>query len=334
MELALFHQNLLQWYALYGRHSLPWRNLYGENAPYGVYVSEVMLQQTQVKTVLQRFYTPFMQKYPTLSSLAKASEQEILKSWEGLGYYTRARNLHHSAMFCVQHYAGKLPCTKQQLLGLSGIGDYTAGAILCFGYRQAVSLVDSNIARVLCRIYALSSPTQKTLQNLAKKLLNPLNAFNHNQALMDLGALVCSAKNPSCLLCPVNAFCAGKTQAYLYPKPKKKAFAKQILNLALCIDKSGKIAVLQSQENLYRGLYNLPSISVECEKIESCTFLGQFKHHYTKYQLDVRIYGIRDDMLQACFAAHENIEFLSTDTLKSKPLSMLCVKALQKTGMM
>ncbi|TLD79772.1 A/G-specific adenine glycosylase [Helicobacter sp. MIT 05-5293] len=333
MNLALLHQNLLQWYATYGRHSLPWRHLSGENAPYGVYVSEVMLQQTQVKTVLERFYTPFMQQYPTLASLAYADESKVLKSWEGLGYYSRARHLHHSAKLCVKHYEGKLPCDKQKLLGLKGIGDYTAGAILCFGYRQIVSFVDSNIARILCRIYALSSPTQKTLQDLAAQILNPSDAFNHNQALMDLGALICTAKNPSCLLCPLNPICAGKIQPHLYPKPKKNTLKRQILNLALCIDTKGKIAFVQSQEKLYYGLYNLPLLPAHCNDLESYAFVGDFKHHYTIYQLDVRIYRIDTKTLKTYFKPND-ITFFDIAMLQDKPLSKLCIKALQKAGLM
>lgn len=332
MNLALFHQNLLQWYAIYGRHSLPWRHLSGENAPYGVYVSEVMLQQTQVKTVLERFYAPFMQRYPTLTSLANANESIVLKSWEGLGYYSRARNLYHSAKLCVKHYKGTLPCDKQKLLGLKGIGDYTAGAILCFGYKQAVSFVDSNIARILCRIYNLSSPTQKTLQDFAAQILNPSDAFNHNQALMDLGALICTAKNPSCMLCPLNTICTGKTQPHLYPKPKKNVLKKQILNLALCVDEEGKIAFVQSQEKLYHGLYNLPLFPVTCKDLESYAFVGEFKHHYTIYQLNVRIYRIDIKIFKIYFKNNKNIIFLHLSMLQDKPLSKLCIKALQKAG--
>ncbi|MDX5764147.1 hypothetical protein SIK57_19525, partial [Clostridioides difficile] len=157
-----------------------------------------MLQQTQVKSVLERFYFPFLQKFPTLESLANANEDELLKAWQGLGYYTRARNLKKAALECVDKFGAKLPKDVEDLKKLSGIGAYTAGAIACFGYDQKVSFVDGNIRRVLSRLFALENPSMKELEKRAKELLNLNHAFDHNQALLDIGALVCVGKNAKC----------------------------------------------------------------------------------------------------------------------------------------
>lgn len=229
-ELEKLQENLLLWYEKNGRKTLPWRNLQSQNCDeslkhidraYGVYISEIMLQQTQVKSVLERFYFPFLQKFPTLESLANANEDELLKAWQGLGYYTRARNLKKAALECVDKFEAKLPKEVEDLKKLSGIGAYTAGAIACFGYDQKVSFVDGNIRRVLSRLFALENPSMKELEKRAKELLNLNHAFDHNQALLDIGALVCVSKNAKCGICPLYDFCQGKFHTELYPRAKK-----------------------------------------------------------------------------------------------------------------
>lgn len=177
---------------------------------YRVWISEIMLQQTQVSRVLSLYYFPFLKRFPTLTHLALAQENEILLAWQGLGYYSRARNIAKTAKICLQHYNARLPSNLKDLEALPGIGSYSAGAIMCFGFKQEVSFVDSNIARLLCRIFALHSPTQKTLLSLAKEILNYKHSFQHNQALLDLGAIICLSKNPKCQICPIRDFC----QAY------------------------------------------------------------------------------------------------------------------------
>lgn len=170
--LKQIHENILDWYELNGRKDLPWRNLNGENAPYEVYISEIMLQQTQVKTVLDRYYYPFLQKFPTLYSLSIAKIEDVLLLWRGLGYYSRARNLLESARICKT----RLPDNINELKKLPGIGEYTAGAIACFGFNQAVSFVDGNIKRVLLRFFALENPKEKELQKYAQILLKKMKA--------------------------------------------------------------------------------------------------------------------------------------------------------------
>lgn len=319
--------NILHWYEKHGRANLPWRNLSRENAPYGVYVSEIMLQQTQVKRVLESYYTPFMRAFPTLDSLANAQEESLLKLWEGLGYYTRVRNMQKSARICCEKFNNALPHTYAELISLPGIGAYTAGAILCFGFGQSVSFVDGNIRRVLCRIFALSSPTQKSLEELAWILLEPKYSFDYNQALLDIGAMICTPKSPSCLICPVRNLCDGYTNPTLYPKPKKSHLQPLELYLALCIDVDGKIAFMQwDKSGLYQGLYNLPNL--EKEQVAGYEKCGSFKHHYTKYAITANVYFMNLDTLKH-IAPHAKLYFFSHQELDSKPLSSLCKKALK-----
>ncbi|TNH33765.1 A/G-specific adenine glycosylase [Campylobacter helveticus] len=314
-------KNLLKWYENNGRKTLPWRNLQGKaNRAYAVYISEIMLQQTQVKIVLEKFYFPFLQKFPTLLSLANAKEDEILKAWQGLGYYTRARNLKKAAQQCVEEFGGFLPRKKKDLLKLCGIGNYTAGAVACFGYDACESFVDANISRILLRIFALENPTTKELEARAKLILNFKEPFDHNQALLDIGALLCLPKNPKCKLCPLNAFCKGKDTPDLYTKAKKTKYENLELDLVF-LEFKGKFAIQKSTKKLYKGLYNFPF----GEKIYLCNakFVGEFKHTYTKYKLHIRIYH------QILQKKNAKFEFKSLKELENLALSNLSLKALQ-----
>lgn len=325
-----WQEQLLTWYANNGRFSLPWRNLQGENAPYGVYVSEIMLQQTQVKRVEESYYTPFLKAFPTLTALAFAPLDSILKLWEGLGYYTRARNMQKAALLCYErHNKGHnatLPQTYEELLALPGIGAYSAGAILCFGFRQSVSFVDGNIRRVLCRIFALSKPSPTLLNELASILLDTKHSFDYNQALLDLGAMICTPKSPSCLICPVRNLCHGYVNPTLYPTPKASRLQPLTLHLALCISADNTIAFIQEQDSLYQGLYNLPRLKPKhIARYKPC---GSFKHHYTKYAITAHVYMLSPSALKRCMPLTE-VHYLSLEELDSKPLSSLCKKALR-----
>ncbi|TLE08242.1 A/G-specific adenine glycosylase [Helicobacter bilis] len=330
---------LLEWYAIQGRTSLPWRTLKGENAPYGVYVSEIMLQQTQVKRVQEHYFTPFLNAFPTLEALAKAPLDSILKQWEGLGYYTRARNMQKAAILCCEKYNATLPNTRQDLLKLPGIGAYTSGAILCFGFHQSVSFVDGNIRRVLCRIFALREPNQKLLDELAFLLLDTKHSFDYNQALLDLGAMICTPKSPNCLICPVQNLCNGKVNPTLYPTPKTSSLTPLTLHLLLYKDSQGKIAFVYEKGDkggLYQGLYNLPQLKLEALANQHRFYkkgfykCGSFKHHYTKYAITANVYKLDSKHLNLLTQSlpHTKLCFFSQKELESKPLSSLCKKAL------
>jgi A/G-specific adenine glycosylase len=205
-------ERLLTWSRTH-RRDLPWR---GERDPYRIWVSEVMLQQTRVETVIP-YYRRFLARFPTLRSLAEADLDEVLKVWEGLGYYARARNLHQAAQQVVENHGGQLPAHRDALLALPGIGPYTVGAILSLAFGQDAAVLDGNVRRVLSRLFAIdddprSAATRKRLWNLAEALLPPGQAGPFNEALMDLGATVCTARDPRCADCPLSEGCRGYQQ--------------------------------------------------------------------------------------------------------------------------
>lgn len=194
---------------------MPWRNT--DNA-YHIYISEVMLQQTQVKTVLERFYFPFLERFPSLDHLAQSDEQDVLHAWQGLGYYSRARNLRKAAQLA----APSLPTQAESLIKLPGIGKNTAYAICAFAYKQPLPVMEANLKRVLCRFFGLSTPSQAVLWEKAHALLDAHNPFDYNQAMMDIGAMLCTPKAPQCGVCPLAAECAGKDFPEHYPAKKSK----------------------------------------------------------------------------------------------------------------
>ena len=197
-----FRRRLLAWYRTAARH-LPWRLT---RDPYRVLVSEFMLQQTQVSRVLE-YYAPFLRRYPSIEALARAHGSAVREAWDGLGYYRRAANLHRLAREVVRRHRGVIPADPSELLRLPGVGPYTAGAVATFAYERPVAAVDTNVARVLRRVF--SCQTAKDTRTMAQ-LLQPKSgktAWKLNQALMELGALVCAARAPKCPECPVNNLC-------------------------------------------------------------------------------------------------------------------------------
>lgn len=216
---SLIPMNLLSlkhWFLDHQR-DLPWRQ---NPTPYQIWISEVMLQQTQVSVVIP-YYLKWMQRFPSIHSLASASIDEVIKLWEGLGYYSRARHLHAGAKFIVEHFQGNLPSDAHNLKKIKGLGPYTTGAILSFAFRQRVPAVDGNVIRVLTRYYKIEndidkSPTKKMIHSLAAKLLPDEESWIINEALIELGALICQ-KKPNCRKCPLKSSC----QSYLYGNPNE-----------------------------------------------------------------------------------------------------------------
>jgi len=203
-------QRLLEWYA-HNQRDLPWRRT---QDPYRITVSEFMLHQTQVPTVLS-YYERFLQRFPDWASLADATLDDVLKAWEGMGYYARARNLHALAQRVCEQHEGRLPQAKQELLALPGIGQYTAGAILSIAFGEAQPAIDGNTRRVLCRAFQVTEdptrrPGQQRLQTIAEALLPAFRAGVFNQALMDLGAMVCTPRSPECDACPWHDACLAR----------------------------------------------------------------------------------------------------------------------------
>lgn len=270
-------KKLLTWFDANGRHDLPWRKT---NDMYKVYLSETMLQQTQVSRVMEEYYPKFLSRFPTLFLLSQAPLEEVLSLWSGLGYYTRARNLHKTA----QITKGVLPKTKQELVELPGIGEYTASAICSFALNLPVAVVDTNIKRVLKRYGALLDASDKLVLEYAQSFLDTNHPKEHNLALMDLGAMLCTPTNPKCDLCPLQDACLGKENPTLYAKKQKKEYISMELFFGINIQ-NGKIAMTHSTNGMYEKMLLFPQI----DPIEE-NFLGSYKHAYTKYRLDVKLY--------------------------------------------
>lgn len=219
MNLAGFRRALLEWFAQHAR-TLPWRQ---NPTPYHVWVSEVMLQQTQAATVVP-YYLEFIRRFPRVQDLAAAPLDDVLKAWEGMGYYRRAHNLHRAAQIIVAEHDGRLPSDEKALATLPGIGRYTAGAILSIAFGQPAPILDGNVKRVLARLDDLetsidSAEVEKVLWARAAELVDPDRPGAFNEALMELGATVCLPQNPACLLCPVQAFCLARERGTQDERP-------------------------------------------------------------------------------------------------------------------
>ena len=221
-KIARVRGRLLEWYER-SRRDLPWRR---SRSPYAIWVSEIMLQQTRVAVVVER-YKAFMERFPSLARLASAPEQEVLAEWSGLGYYRRARMLHKAAQFVVEHYGGNLPKTAEELRSLPGIGAYTAAAIASIAHGERVGVVDGNVERVLCRLEGWKagnragqgSQLRRRIEKLAARLVCPERPGDWNQALMELGATLCSPRGPQCAVCPVASDCKTQGEHQTAPRP-------------------------------------------------------------------------------------------------------------------
>ena len=299
---------LLEWYETYGRHELPWRNT---NNMYHIYLSEIMLQQTQVNRVRDEYYPQFLEKFPSLKALANAAQDDVLAAWSGLGYYSRARNLHKTA----KTIEPKLPQTQKELIKLPGIGRYTASAICSFGHEQNIPVVDTNIARVIKRHFALLNPKDNTVWEYATDFVNKKEPRSHNLALMDLGSLICLPKNPKCQECPLFTGCQGKEEPELYTQTKKTQYEALDLFYGVHIKKN-KLALQISTEKMYKDMLILPTVEPVDEN-----FIAVFKHSYTKYRLSVHLYALIEQ-------DENDIIWLDLNNVKSAPISSLTKKAI------
>ncbi|GAB6085416.1 A/G-specific adenine glycosylase [Alkaliphilus crotonatoxidans] len=258
-----FVQDLLLWFKE-NKRDVPWRKT---KNPYFIWVSEIMLQQTRVETVID-YYQRFIEHFPTVQALAEATEEEVLKRWEGLGYYSRGRNLHRAAQKIVQEHGGKLPDQLGDLLKLPGIGDYTAGAIMSIAFNQAIPAVDGNVLRVFSRLACiegdiLDKTTVQEIRQLAAEVMPKENCGDYSEALMELGALICIPQGPKCHQCPVQGHCeayrAGKQQDL--PIRINKTKVKRLNKVVLWLEYEDKVLVKKNpQEGLLAGLWVLPTL--------------------------------------------------------------------------
>jgi A/G-specific adenine glycosylase len=284
-----WQSRLLQWYRKH-RRDLPWRRT---KDPYAIWVSEIMLQQTTVEAVIP-YYKRFLKRFPTLETLAEGPEEDVLKLWSGLGYYSRARNLHKAAGMIK-----KLPDTVEELIRLPGIGRYTAGAIASIAFGRRAPIVDGNVIRVLSRLFAIredpkSPQGQKIFWGKAEKILPSKHCGDFNQGLMELGATVCSPENPSCLLCPVSADCLARKKGRLedFPNGRKKTECRDVLMTAAVVLKDGKVLLVQRPaKGLLRGMWEVPMNAgdrLDRWPVEPIRPLRPVKHSVLNRRLTIR----------------------------------------------
>ena len=281
------HAALVQWFGE-NQRILPWRSSYD---PYKVWVSEVMLQQTQVETVVP-YFERWMAELPDIASLATADEHSVLSLWAGLGYYSRARNLMEAARTIVREHGGAVPADYESLRSLPGIGQYTAGAILSIAFNKAYPVVDGNVRRVLSRVYGWEDDRPRRLWDAADKLVRSAEPRLINQAIMELGATVCSFRAPRCLVCPVQTECiAYKTgKQLMIPPVKKRPETVRVQLFAVLQERNG-----QHLMKLSRGLWEFPMFSeLPAGKL---TRTGACRHTITHHRLEVHVYnGVLENM--------------------------------------
>ena len=282
-ENIAFRRKLLRWYAKQGR-DLPWRRTHD---PYAILVSEIMLQQTQVGSVLP-FYERWLKRFPNFEALAAASESDVLHAWQGLGYYSRARNLHRAAILIVRQFNGILPRNPNEICRLPGLGRYTSNAVATFAFNQPVPIVEANITRVIARLFDIRVAVDTTagrerLWQSAEWLLPKRNAGRYNSALMDLGALVC-VKIPRCSLCPVKSLCrASRPERLPIKKPRRQTI--QLTESHNFVRQKNKI-LLEQSSGRWRGMWMLPPASIvpiRERPIYSAMF--PFTHHKINLQV-------------------------------------------------
>jgi A/G-specific adenine glycosylase len=267
--LKKIQKGLLRWFEKNGR-DLPWRKT---RDPYAIWVSEIMLQQTQVATMIPYYYK-FLKSFPAVQCLARADLSEVLRVWEGLGYYSRARNLHHTSKIISTHFQGKVPDNIKDLLSLPGIGKYTAGAILSIAYNKEAPILDGNVKRVLSRLFAIpgdlkEKKTEDHLWHLSTSLIPRGSARSFNQGLMDLGAKLCTPKAPRCHRCPFGHFCKGKAsgnpERYSLKLVKKKI--PHVEAIAGVVQRDGKVLLNQRPpKGLLGGLWEFPNWKSEVKR--------------------------------------------------------------------
>ena len=299
-------RELLQWFSTNAR-DLPWRY---DRTPYRVWISEVMLQQTQVVKVSD-YYTRFMIRFPTVYDLAAASLDDVLKQWEGLGYYSRARSLHKTAQLVVEEFDGKFPADSRALQALPGIGAYTAAAIASIAFNLRAAAVDGNVRRVMARYMAQPAPSLADLEHAVLLLMPKKEPGLFTEALMELGAMICRPKNPQCLLCPLHVQCRarqeGKQSAYPAPKPRKSVPHYDVVAAVTVRDDNCVLVARRRQEDMLGGLWEFPGGKREtgetlpealrrelCEEMDIESDVGEeivvINHAYTHFRITLHAF--------------------------------------------
>ena len=326
---------LLNWYHQHGRTTMPWRD---HPDSYAVWVSEIMLQQTRVETVIP-YFEKWMKLFPDVKALAQASERDVLNAWEGLGYYSRARNLHKAAQIVASKFSGQLPRDLTDLRALPGIGRYTVGAIASMAFGMDEPTLDGNLRRVFARLFDVSefadSPAgEKMLWDLAAQNLPKGQAGDYNQALMDLGATICVPKSPRCLLCPLMEICESRKKGTQEQRPvlKPKKSAPHYVHAAAVIVERGRVLLSQRpSEGLLGGMWEFPNARVNADpakelnqalnaacrlKLKKGDPLGIVQHAYTHFK--VTVHAFRCDVVS--IPKEKNLKWVKITELGDYPM--------------
>jgi A/G-specific adenine glycosylase len=336
---------LLKWYRR-NKRSLPWRD---QPDPYAVWVSEIMLQQTRVEAVIP-YFERWMRLFPTIRALAAASEQDVLNAWEGLGYYTRARNLHRAAKIVAEKFGGELPRDLDELRKLPGIGRYTLGAISSIAFSMNIPALDGNIKRVYARIFDLvepvdSSPGEKMLWEIAEKYLPKHEAGDYNQALMDLGATICVPKNPRCLICPVMELCEARANGTQNERPvklPKRDVPHHIYAAGVIVQRGRVLLAKRPSLGLLGGMWEFPNGRVDQNplaglaetlqtgynirlrasrrSIQRMEQLGVVHHGYSHFSVEVHVYLCE---LETLPHAARNLKWVWIKDLEEYPMGKI-----------
>ena len=312
-SITAVRKYLLAWYRKNHRE-LPWRQT---KDAYAIWVSEVMLQQTQVNTVLP-YYRKFLNHFPDVKSLAKTDLQSVLKIWEGMGYYARARNLHRAAKIIVKDHNGNIPTNWEVIRKLPGVGDYIAAAVLSIAFNQPYPVIDGNVKRVLARLQCIDAPVNKSVsykiyRDAADKLLDDKHAATFNQAVMELGAMVCTPRHPECIRCPLNKNCLAYKDGLVEEYPKRlKAAPLPVYRIAIgVVKKRNQILITQRKpEGLLGGLWEFPGgkIGKDEEPERACireikeevnltvkidSYITRVRHAHTHFKIIVDVFCCR-----------------------------------------
>jgi len=339
---------LLCWYA-HERRDLPWRRA---TDPYRIWVSEIMLQQTQVTTVIP-YYERFLARFPTVWALAKASLDDLLALWQGLGYYARARNLHAAAKIICEQHDGNIPSRRSDVLSLPGVGAYTAGAILSIAFGQDIPAIDGNVIRVLCRLFDYErdpskAAGKKAMRCYSQELLPSGKAGDYNQAMMELGARICLPRVPLCDECPLASYCESRAlgNQALRPVPQvRRQIPHQRLVAALCEQDGCLLIVRRVPSGLLGGLWELPGGEVSSEETDAhalsrhlCEGLGVrlevgpkesvVKHAYTHFRITVHTYHCAIEGMPATSHQWDDHHWLSPDEMPRYGLTGVTQKIL------
>ena len=316
---------------------MPWRST---NDPYKIWLSEIMLQQTQVKTVIP-YYNKWIKKYPTLESVAKSNIDDLLKIWEGLGYYSRCRNFHKASIKVFEDYNSKIPEDFDQFKELPGVGEYTAGAVLSIAFGKKIPAIDTNILRVMSRILGLKERSKSNLNKIKKNMIYYLNTEKPgdvNQALMDLGSMICKNKDPYCQNCIFQDICKASEvgDPESFPVKYKKLVAKKILMFSGILLDGESIFIVKKKNGIYREMWQFPFVSTNSStkkniikekfmeefgiEIESMLLIGSFNHLLSHRNIYVNVFTLsaRKRPIES-----KNLKWIEAKNLNSLPLPNL-----------